>query len=90
MRTPTIPPSRPRRGSRHLPDGAGGTIVGGPMRPIDLTALFARGVSMGGAIAGAAQVVTGPDDRDDAGIALSDGSRIIFATMDNVRVLLKA
>jgi hypothetical protein len=80
----------------HLPDGIGGTITGGPMEPIDLMEILsrsARSVSRGGAVSGAAQTVdsetmdSGEEARadwingQDLGIALSDGSRITFASI---------
>ena len=75
----------------HLPDGIDGTITGGPMEPIDLMEILNRSalsVSRGGAVSGAAQVVaSGAGERvdmggrPDRGIALSDGSRITFATV---------
>ena len=40
MRTTRKPPARTARDPQGLPDGMGGTIAGGPARPIDLTALL--------------------------------------------------
>jgi hypothetical protein len=81
----------------HLPDGIGGTITGGPMEPIDLMEILTRSalcVSRGGAVSGAAQVVaSGAGERvdmgkrPDRGIALSDGSRITFASLADSGVL---
>jgi hypothetical protein len=70
-----------------LPDGIGGTITGGPMEPIGLMQILERGThgaSHGGAVSGAAQVVAGGPGhatRAERGIALSDGSRICFASI---------
>lgn len=71
----------------HLPDGIGGTITGGPMEPVGLLEILergARGASHGGAVSGAAQVVTGGPRRNrlaEPGVALSDGSTICFASL---------
>jgi hypothetical protein len=78
-----------RRDSESLPDGIGGTITGGPMEPIDLTAILSRpdrAISRGGAVSGAAQTTfsrAGTGRGRDEGIALSDGSRISFASIDD-------
>src|ERR1017187_2106973 len=70
-----------------LPDGVGGTITGGPMEPINVMEVLARGargVAGVGAVSGAAQVVVssvGSSRGRDRGIALSDGSRISFASI---------
>jgi hypothetical protein len=82
-----------RANREHLPDGVGGTITGGPMEPIDLMQILSRSarcVSRGGAVSGAAQtVVSSPEDGrvQDLGIALSDGSRITFASLAGPGVL---
>lgn len=71
----------------HLPDGIGGTITGGPMAPVGLLEILERaacGASRGGAVSGAAQVVAdslGRISQGERGIALSDGSRICFASI---------
>lgn len=79
-----------------MPDGIGGTIAGGPMRPLDLIEHLTRGTQAsiaGVAVAGAAQVMVssacGVGGREP-GIALSDGSRIIFASVDHVKILAEA
>jgi len=82
-----------RRNKDQLPDGIGGTITGGPMEPINLLEILergARGVSRGGAVSGAAQVMVsslGRSGARDRGIALSDGSRISFASVADAGVL---
>ena len=66
----------------------GGTITGGPMERIDLMEILAR-VSRGGAVSGAAQAVAGGLDMAgsrDHGIALSDGSRIAFASITDTGI----
>jgi hypothetical protein len=79
--------------NEHLPDGIGGTITGGAMEPIGLTDILergARGASRGGAVSGAAQVVAdglGRSSLAGRGIALSDGSRICFASIADVGLL---
>jgi len=82
-----------------LPDGVGGTITGGPMQPINLIEILrlgGRGASGGGAVSGAAQGAlsgiasgagAGAGSGRDRGIALSDGSRIIFASVEQATVL---
>jgi hypothetical protein len=85
-----------RRGTRdqltkprveHPPDGIGGTIAGAPMERIGLLNFLehgAYGASRGGAVSGAAQVVSGwPTHacQTERSIALSDGSRICFASL---------
>jgi hypothetical protein len=76
-----------------LPDGVGGTVTGGPMRPMDLMEILSRGgagTSRGGAVSGAAQVVTSALSARagrDEGIALSDGSRITFARVGDAGVM---
>jgi hypothetical protein len=76
-----------------LPDGIGGTITGGPMKPIGLLEFLERGahgVSRGGAVSGAAQVVAGSIGRasqPERGIALSDGSRICFTSIADAGLL---
>lgn len=82
-----------KRNNDLLPDGVGGTITGGPMLPIDRTEILARtarGVSRGGAVSGAAQVVVSSlngSGGQDRGIALSDGSRISFCSVADAGVL---
>jgi hypothetical protein len=94
--------ARARRRGVHpneaLPDGVGGTITGGPMQPINLIEILRlgeRGESCGGAVSGAAQgAVSGSASgapanargARDPGIALSDGSRIIFASVEQASV----
>jgi len=75
-----------RRGE-HLPDGVGGTVTGWPMEKLDLMEILnrtSRGVTRGGAVSGAAQAIDnrrgGNGRRTD--IALSDGSRISFASIE--------
>jgi len=80
----------------YLPDGTGGTVTGGPRAPINLLEILSRssrGATRGGAVSGAAQSmasVPGGRARADRAFALSDGSRITFASVDNTdaRVLL--
>jgi hypothetical protein len=75
--------------NEHLPDGIDGTITGGAMESIGLLEILERGVrgaSRGGAVSGAAQIAadrTGRIGRAERGIALSDGSRICFASIAN-------
>jgi hypothetical protein len=66
------------RNGEHLPGGIGGSITGGPVAPLDLMEILnrTRCTSGGGAVSGAAQAVRG---EEVASVALSDGSRIIFA-----------
>ena len=85
-----------KRTGTGLADGSGGTIAGGSMQPLDLMALLtggAAGVSMGGAVSGAAQAMPATAraarGRDD-GIALSDGSRIVFASVSDRDILAGA
>jgi hypothetical protein len=81
------------RTNSDLPDGVGGTITGGPMEPIDVMEILARGargVSGAGAVSGAAQVVVsgvGPAPGKAHGIALSDGSRISFTSIVDTVIL---
>jgi hypothetical protein len=76
--------------NEQLADGTGGTITGGPMEPIGLLEILERaahGASRGGAVSGAAQGVADAFDRTnlaERGIALSDGSRICFASIADV------
>jgi hypothetical protein len=71
----------------------GGTITGGPLRPIDLMEVLSRcgaGSSQGGAVSGAAQMVTSALDMSashNGGISLSDGSRITFARVGDAGVM---
>jgi hypothetical protein len=82
-----------KRVNGDLPDGVGGTITGGPMEPINVMEILARGargVAGAGAVSGAAQVVVGSVGSSrgrDHGIALSDGSRISFASIADAGVL---
>ena len=79
-----------KRNNDPLTDGSGGTITGGPMEPINLLEILERGarcVSRGGAVSGAAQVVVSDLGGRDRGIALSDGSRISFASVADAGVL---
>jgi hypothetical protein len=82
-----------KRNNEHLPAGIGVTITGGPMEPIGLMEILergARGASRSGAVSGAAQVVAssfGGTGRVDCDIALSDGSRISFASIADAGVL---
>ena len=74
----------------HLPDGAGGTIAGGPMRPIDLMGILTRApapISVGGAVSGAAGKQAPEPVRTGKGIALSDGSLIEFTSLPNRQIL---
>ena len=80
------------RGGRGLPssmpDGLGGTISGGPMAPFDLVERLGRGApapGMAGAVAGAGRVEMEQVDE----IVLSDGSQIVFATIDKSRLRTK-
>lgn len=78
-----------------LPDGIGGTIAGGLMPAIDLGFLTRRGpgVSLGGAVSGAAQVVassSGARGGQELGVSLTDGSRIIFSSLESPRKLMEA
>jgi hypothetical protein len=63
------------------------------MQPIDLIAMLRRGagsVSRGGAVSGAAQVLVsniGAGGGQETGIALSDGSRICFASVGDPGVV---
>jgi hypothetical protein len=81
-----------KRTGENLPDGIGGTITGGPMKPICLVEILergTRGASRGGAVSGAAQVAAGnygESGRAGPGIALSDGSRISFTSIDDAGV----
>jgi hypothetical protein len=86
-----------KRPGEQLSDGVSGTITGGPMQPIDvweILSLGARGCSRGGAVSGAAQAASNGRSADPArqrAIALSDGSRIMFSSLDdNSRVLTEA
>lgn len=77
-------------GSGAMPDGVGGTITGGPVQPIDLMQVLDRAPRKPSSFQGSEQwTVTGRFDKDHA-VALSDGSRIFFASMDDVRVLTTA
>lgn len=108
-----LPKRAPMTGRGHLalPDGVGGTISGGPMRPPDLTETLRRRAPEGGSasvglsgvglsgiglssvgLTGAASRFTAVDPSGDPNgdfwarererdVALSDGSRIIFACL---------
>ena len=99
MRAKIGPGARERMNKRSghgVPDGSGGTIAGGSMQPLDLMALLTggdSGVSMGGAVSGAAQAMRptarAVGGRDDA-IALSDGSRIVFASLSDHEIFAGA
>ena len=72
-----------------LRDGIGGTVAGGPMQPnglLDILEHGARDASRGGAVSGAAQIVADSPGRA-RGIALSDGSRICFASIADAGLL---
>lgn len=76
-----------RGGAGALPDGVGGTITGGPVQPIDLMQVLDRRPRQPAPAFGAAKwAVTGRFDKNSA-VALSDGSRIFFASIEDVRVL---
>jgi hypothetical protein len=85
-----------KRNAGALLDGVGGTITGGPMKQLDLMEILNRGspaVSLGGAVSGAAQIVIsspGSGGSQEQGIDLSDGSRIIFASIAGMRLLAEA
>lgn len=75
------------RKDERLPDGVGGTITGWPMEKLDLMEILnraSRGVTRGGAVSGAAQTTANRrgGDIQRADIALSDGSRISFASIE--------
>jgi hypothetical protein len=76
-----------------LPVGDGGTITRGPIEPIALLEILERaahGASGGGAVAGAAHGVaegSGRSSLAERGIALSDGSRICFASIVDARLV---
>jgi len=80
-----------RRGTNtDLADGVGGTITGGPMAQIDLMEILTRGARGAGAVSGAAHVVVSSLDHSrgrDHGFALSDGSRIAFASIADAGLL---
>jgi hypothetical protein len=73
--------------AEHPPNGIGGTIAASPMERIGLLNILehdAYGASRGGAVSGAAQVVSGWPTyacQTERSIALSDGSRICFASL---------
>lgn len=76
-----------RDGSGATQDGVGGTITGGPMKPLDLMEILKRGTDehgLAGAVSGAAQMIVSKRFDPDRGVALSDGTRIIFASMDDI------
>ena len=78
-----------RANSGDLPDGVDGTITGGPVLALDLMEILRRSadcVTRGGAVSGAAHVEFIGQGKYDGGnarraIALSDGSRISFASV---------
>lgn len=93
MRTTRKPPAKSLREPAGLPDGLGGTIAGGPARAIDLTALLRRpeaGVEagLGAGLGAGASGREEPEQNEE--FALSDGSRIIFASLRDSRLLTKA
>lgn len=78
-----------------LPDGIGGTITGGSMPPLDVPGILGRArlprlappIAFGGAVSGAARSMDGfapAIHRGNRGIALSDGSRIIFSSVGDM------
>ena len=72
-----------------LRDGIGGTVAGGPTETTGLRDILepdAPEASRGGAVSGAAQIVADRPGRS-RGIALSDGSRICFASIADVGLL---
>ena len=84
-----------------LPDGSGGTIAGGSMKPLDLMELLTRGdggraggASSGakpGAISGAIGVAAlRAPVAGEGSVALSDGSRIVFASFAGGDILADA
>jgi hypothetical protein len=79
-----------KRSPATLPEIVGGTITGGPMEPLDLMEILARGTrgaSGSGAVPGAAHlmaIVLSPVNGADRGVALSDGSRIVFSSVDDL------
>jgi hypothetical protein len=82
-----------KRPSVHLPDGVGGTITGGPVPIIDLSDILKRGApepAHDAAVPGAARMPE-PGDRSarcgPRDVALSDGSRILFASMADLRAV---
>jgi hypothetical protein len=70
-----------------LPDGIGGSVTGGPVQLINLMEVLergSRGASRGGAVSGAAHIVVSDvlaGNSPERDIALSDGSRISFASL---------
>jgi hypothetical protein len=86
------------RDRTNLPDGVGGSVTGGPVQLIDLMEVLERGsrdagwggASRGGAVSGAAHIVVSnvlAGDTPERDIALSDGSRISFASLVGAGVL---
>jgi hypothetical protein len=76
-------------GNEDLRDGIGGTVASGPPATTGVLGNLepgAREASRGGAVSGAAQIVADSPDRRH-GIALSDGSRISFASIADVGLL---
>jgi hypothetical protein len=84
-------------GGGELPDGVAGTITGGPVAAIDLLEILSRSaacVTRGGAVSGAAHMEFINPEKYDGGnrrraIALSDGSRISFASVAESGVLME-
>lgn len=75
-----------KRDPQQPPSGVEPVVTGGPMRKLDLTEVLARG----GAVPGAAHIVLSSLDEsagERGGIALSDGSRISFASVADPRVM---
>ena len=70
-----------------LPDGVGGTITGGPTEAIDLMEILNRSrTARAGAVTGAAHLVVVDAQKwvgADRDISLSDGSRILFRSVDD-------
>ena len=84
---------RDRRPGDSLPDGVGGSVTGGPMRAPDLMEILSKGTraaTRAGAVSGAAQSIdsrSGSRFDEAKAIALSDGSRISFASLADQRLV---
>jgi len=98
MRTPNRRAIRDQlttRNSEQLLYGAGPTVTGGPLKPIDLMEILnrsERGVSRGGAVSGAEFPLVssaGSGSGRDPAIALSDGTTITFASVGDVGTILE-
>jgi hypothetical protein len=82
-----------RSNNEHLPDRSGRTIAGATMKligPLEILERGEHGISRGGALSGADQVVAdsiGRPGQADRGIALSDGSRICFTSIADAGLL---